>query len=448
MKKFILRLFTLHFALFFSTNLTFANINQTISNAKLEKNSVASISVRDVQTSKELYARNQHKYVHPASSLKIFTFAAALNELGEDYTFDTKVYADNSGNLYIKLGADPLLCTEDLRALIKQVKSSFDTSKIKNIYIDDTIIDKIPYPQGWMWDDFWPNIPKLSPYTLNQNTTKLTLRLAREGQSAQVIQNDPYKISIINEVTKGSARNIALHKDYDENSDIITIKGTVSGDSTVFVPVSNPKFYFIANVDDILAREKISYKKPYAIAKVPKNAREVAKVSRSIQEVGAYALKNSDNFSSEIIFKVAGGKFKGKCEGGSTQDALDMFFNYYSKLGADVDGVKISDASGVSRYNLFTTSWMSDALLFLNSTNVKNYMAQAGEGTLDRRLVHLKGRLWAKTGTLSGVSSLAGYVKNSKDKELVFAVVISNFNKKPSVIKSFEDDLVDDIFKF
>jgi len=428
-----------------------SEIGKIIRTAKLEKSSVASVCVRDISNSRVIYDRNPDKLMHPASSLKVFSFAASLAHLKPDYTFDTVIYADGSNNLYLKLGADPLLTSKDLKELAKELKINFPVNKVKNFYIDDTVIDKKPYPDGWLWDDFWPSIPKISPYTLNKNTVSVNLHIARNGKDITLNQLNPYKISIINELKIAPEHKIDIRKDYDETTDIINLQGTINKDVEIKIPVSNPKYYFIANFTDELEKEKINYKKHFQFAKLPTNAKlkQVAKVSHTIKEVGESVLKNSDNFSSEVVFKVAGAKYKGNDCPGTTEYGVEMFNEYYKNLGLNMEEIRLSDASGVSRYNLFTTEWMSSALVYLfSNTNIKEYMAQPGEGTLFRRLVHLKGKLWAKTGTLNGISSLTGYIKTSKGSELAFAIIISNFNKKASVVKSVEDDLMDDLYNF
>ena len=91
-------------------------------------------------------------------------------------------------------------------------------------------------------------------------------------------------------------------------------------------------------------------------------------ISHTIKEVGSNILKDSDNFSSEIVFKVAGGKYKNSISG-STRDGLEMFDNYFNSLGLNLNDVKVVDASGVSRYNLLNANWMTSALSKISNTN-------------------------------------------------------------------------------
>ena len=90
--------------------------------------------------------------MNPASILKTITFGISYLVLGEDYKFETALYKDSSNNVYVKLGGDTLLSQGDLVNLFKEFKEKFDTTKINNIYIDDSLLDKNPYPISCIQD--------------------------------------------------------------------------------------------------------------------------------------------------------------------------------------------------------------------------------------------------------------------------------------------------------
>ena len=142
----------------------FDRIQRVILGTDLDKETTVSVSVKDIQSGKTVYDRYDKKLLHPASSLKIFTLWASIDTLGSNYSFDTKILKDSQNNIYIKLGADPMLKYSDLRQLVRLA----NIDKINKIYIDDTIIDNTPYPTGWLTDDF-QEMAMISPYTLNQN---------------------------------------------------------------------------------------------------------------------------------------------------------------------------------------------------------------------------------------------------------------------------------------
>ncbi len=419
-----------------------SGLKKTIKKMDLDENSIVSVSVRRLDTGKEIFSKDENKYLHPASSLKVFTFAPALQTLGGNYEFSTKIYKYNN-NYYVKLGADPLLTSADMRKLISEFKKNPAVGEISKIYFDDTIIDKVPYPDGWGSDDIYPHAPMISPYIVNGNKVNIHLVTRKGEKTPSILQNDFVKFAFVNNVEVGSSEPFKIQK-INDDSPIFLLSGGISGDKVVTIPVDNPKFYFISHFNSVLKKEKINYDKEFYFAKTPTGALEVASVGHSIEQVGKKILQNSDNYSAEVLFKVAGGKYTKSEKPATTADGVKMFYDFYEKTGFNMSDIKIVDGSGLSRYNLATTSWLSDALIYIDKfTPLREYMATPDVGTLSKRLRHLHGVLWAKTGTLNGVSSLSGYITTYKNKDLTFSVIIMNFNEKPSVIKGFEDEIID-----
>lgn len=438
------KIFTLLFALMLCSPCHASkSINKIIKTSGISNETTVSISVKEVGTKKRIYERDERKLLHPASSLKVFTSAASADILGAGYNFETAAYKDKKGNLYIKLGADPLLTSRDLRTLVQ----NFSNVKFNNIYIDDSIIDNVNWPDGWMHDDVInPLMPYISPYIIDNNTVRVNIVISADKKLILFRKPKGYLVTFINELEIGNNNNVSLRKESGKNNDIITAQGTVSKDMNVLIPVSNPKILFLSRLESELERAKKSGLYSFASAKVPEDAVLVTKVSHSRDDVMNAVLKNSNNLASETMFKVAGAKYSKTT--GSTKSGIKMFKEFYSKKNIETIPISIVDASGVSRNDLLSTDWMSEALCALYDSNIKNYMAQPGEGTLYNRLRHLKGRLWAKTGTLSGTSALTGYVIGKKGAVYAFAILIQNYKEKPSVIKSLEDDIIDRISQF
>ncbi len=423
-------------------------IDETINKMNLEKNSVVSISVKNVKTGRNVYTKNPHQFLNPASSLKTYTFMTSLAASGKDYAFKTAVYKDDKNNVYIRLGADPLLTNQDLRELIRSAKAKEAFKNVNKIYIEEGVIDKTPYPDGWMTDDTWPFMPKISPYTLDKNTANITLTVSQNSKTITILQADKYKMPVINELEVGAVNDIQISKAGGMEVEMLHLKGTVEEDTILQIPVSNPKIYFVVSLYEILKKENIAYNQTIYFTDVaPLNLKQIASVEHTITEAGKEILQNSDCFVSEVVFRVGAGKYFNKAKA-STKDGVEMFYDLARKYGLYTPDISLYDGSGVSRYNMMNTDWMTDALIYAyNNVNIKDYMAKPGEGTLKRRLRHLNGKVWAKTGTLKGVSSLSGYVDAKNGSTYAFAIIIQNFNKKPSEIKGFEDDLIDDIFK-
>ncbi len=427
---------------------------KVISEQDLDGASTVSIYVKDLKTSKVLYSKNENKHLNTASSLKLFTFASALDTLGKDYKFETAFYT-HGGNLYLKLGADPLLSRSDLYELVSKLKKNVDFKDIKYIYIDDKIISANPYPDGWCIDDFWPAIAPIGPYIIDNNKVKVRLVISSDRKSINFVQNDKYRFSFINQLQISDEDDFDLVKNYSSMQNIITLKGKISQDSDVIIPVSDAKYFFISRLESAFGKYSIPYTDKFYFKELPAGAKKVACVYHTIEEVSEPILKYSDNFSAEVLFRVAGSVYA-KNKGmksvngmslGTTKNAIEMFYSFYKNANLDMRYIKIVDGSGVSRYNAASTKWLVDALLMLDKNkDIREYMEGADEGTLKKRLRYLKGDLWAKTGTHQGLSSLVGVLKTRNRDDVVFAIIIQCFTKSSKSLKAFEDDIVDCIF--
>lgn len=432
------------------------DFSKVISRQDLNRTSSIAIAVKDLNTSKVLYKKNENKMLNTASTLKLFTFASALDTLGCDYKFETAFYVYGN-NLYLKLGADPLLEKNDLFELVSKLKKSVNFKTIKYIYIDDKIISSTPYPDGWCVDDFWPNFPPISPYIIDRNMVKIRLVLSIARDSINIVQQDRYRFSFINrlQITDDSTK-IDIVKDYSGMKEVMGLTGTINEDTDLELPVNNPRYFFITRLEDAFGKYSIPYGDKFYFKEVPAGAKKIASVSHSIEEVSVPILKYSDNFTSEVLFRVAAHKYalknniKPQTNGmstGTTKNGVLMFTDYYSKAGLDMEGIKIVDGSGVSRYNAASPGWICNALVYLNKNlDIRKYMQTADEGTLKKRLRYLKDNLYAKTGTHNGLSALCGVLKTRKGKDVVFSIVIQSYSLAQGVLKSFEDDLVDCIF--
>lgn len=451
--------------LFFGYSIAVANpVTGAIENTNLKRDSIISVSIKELDNNNTVYSRRSETYLNPASSLKVFTMAAALDTLGEKYNFETVVYIDNK-DLYLKLGADPLLNYSDLKVLAQKIKAAYG-GHIRNFYIDDSIIDKKYYPDGWTVDDFWPNSPKISPYIVDKNTVNVIFSVAADKtgrQSIKITQKDDYKFSFINELEISDKTNIISSLNYGESSGIVSLRGTLAGNLNKRYPVLDTAQFFAFRLRNALDSAGVSYSKPFYPKKVPPSAKRIASFSRPISDVLTHILKTSDNFSTEVVFKAAGAKWAAenneyikKLGGkdadivkpeGNFENAKAMFFDYYNRAGLKQGKINLSDASGVSRYNTLTTSWISNALVYLDkNSKIKDYMMTADEGTLTKRMRDLNGNLRAKTGTIFGVSSLCGYLTSLKGVRYAFSIIIQNFSERASVVKGLEDDIINGIY--
>lgn len=422
-----------------------AKIDTIVKKSGIKDSATVAISVKNVQTGAIVYEKNEAKLLHPASVLKALTTPVSLDVLGDDYIFKTSIYKDKADNVYLKLGADPILSSNNLKTLSKALKAA-DVKKIKTFYIDDTLIDARQWGVGWMDDDNKnPNMPKFSAYNLDGNMLKLTLTPTKSGQFAALEVQPTYLTSFINQVKTADRTKIEIYRDNAVSPDLTYLNGTVADVKTIDFPINNPKQYFLYKLNENLKALNIDYYKNYETGKVPDDAVLLAQIENEIAPVVKKILLNSDNLSSETLFKLAGGKAFN--QSGTTSLGVDAFNNFYKNLGLKTDSIVIADASGVSRNNLISADFVSQALYKLYESNYKEKLAQPNYGTMKDRLFDLKGCLWAKTGTLSGVSGIAGYVETKNGKTYAFSILIENFIIPQSEVKKLEDQLIMAIYE-
>ena len=114
-------------------------IDKAISDCGVNQSAIA-ISVRDVKTGKKLYTLNARRPMIPASTLKLLTYTASVDTLGQDFKFSTELYKSTNNDVYLKLMADPFLETNNLKKLIETAVSK-KVIEPKQFFIDDYIID-------------------------------------------------------------------------------------------------------------------------------------------------------------------------------------------------------------------------------------------------------------------------------------------------------------------
>lgn len=438
-------MFTVNASFAFSTG----KLEKMLKKSTIEETSTLAISIKNAENGEVVYEKNQKKLLHPASTLKIFTTYVAMDTLGYDSFFRTQFYKDSENNLYIKLGADPLLSSSQLKNAISKLKEKGNSS-FNNLYFDDSIIDKNEFSTGWMWDDdINPYTPKVSSYNLDGNVLKVEMEATKDGKASTNLKST-YPMSVVSYVTTGAKKDYIDVKRYNwSNPEVVEIYANVISPKSVTVPISSMRRYFIHNLEKALEDNNIKVNGTlYASKLVPDGAELLQEILNPVSKAVPMALQNSNNLMAESLYKVAAAKKYSAT--GTTVLGAKMFEEFYDKNGLDVKSVVVKDGSGVSRNNLLSADWITQALNMLYTRKgfdqFKDKMAQAGDGTLSNRLFDLRGEAWLKTGSLSNISAIAGYVNSQDGRTYSVAILTQNFIDDQQKIKEFEDEIIKIIY--
>ena len=289
-------------------------------------------------------------------------------------------------------------------------------------------------------------MPKFSSYNIDKNLLNIIIAPTNLGSPAQIYTTKFYPVTFMNLVITGKENDIELNRNNSISPNILNLSGTINKQITEEIPINNPKRYFILRLEDAIKSAKMDYYGGFPQKKTPTlNVYLVAEIKHPISQAIKAILMNSNNFVAETVFKLAGAKFVNNT--GSLSHSQEMLDAYFKKIGIDAKDIKIVDGSGVSKNNIITTDFMTDYLVRQSKNEAfKNALPTAGEGTLRNRMLYFKDNLRAKTGTLSDVSGIAGYITSRSGKTYAFDIMINDPKTKSNDKKSLEEYIIRDIY--
>lgn len=421
-----------------------------------------SVYVKSMKYRDLLYARNINKPLTPASTLKILTAEAALIYLGSDYRFSTQLLTDAKsvkngilqGNLYVVLSGDPTLTYYDLIDLLMILHSQQIHAVAGNVYIDNTAYDQSFYGPGWIWKDknYCYGAP-ISASIINHNCLSFKVTPSNvPGHAAQVVTSPKFFYPQIKNsvVTKSKrSRSCSLHLSTNPNS-MISIEGCMTkggypwGISYVVTDIPE---YNRALFKSLLNRLSISV---YGTVTFGSGGEHLSLVgshaSQPLKVLVNEMLKKSDNIIAGALFKKLGQIYTHK-PGSWENGSLAVSQILATKAGVGIAGMRILDGSGLSPDNLTTSTQMMQVLDFAFHHDATSYefissLPIAGvDGTLKHRMGHIARKVRAKTGTISGVVSLAGYALSADKETIGFVILINGSRGMGWRYKALEDNI-------
>lgn len=408
----------------------------TLLKDRILEDSDASLIVYDLNADTLLYSYRANKLCRPASVMKVATAAVALFRLGCDYTVKTELYekqtADNKKNLYIKGEIDPLFDEKELTELINSVTGE----NIDTLYADCSFSDSIYWGPGWSWDDTpWEFQPYISPLMLCGGCVNVTATPTKKG-CPPIVECSPASsfYTIANEATSrsNSGEKFTILRDWLQGTNTIRLRGDCNAIKSEKMNLYPSQEFFIAVLRERLAERGIKVAHT-AYSRTPDDAIKIGCKERDIKEIVKEALVESNNLCAEALCYHIGALFgKKPVRQKYGPEIITSFIEYSLDINSNFN---IADGSGLSLYNYLSAEIILQILRRVHSNSevyeiIRSSLPIMGvSGTMKERGTAesaAQGRIHAKTGSVKGIATLAGYADAYNGHTLAFVIMNQN----------------------
>lgn len=419
------------------------------------------VQVRDDQST-VLENLNGDKLIRPASNLKLISSGLFFDRLGADYQFKTTLYGRGEqigdtwqGDLLIEGSGDPSIggtLYDDPLFLSEQWHQILENQGITkidgNIIGYDGFFDDLPYPRGWEWDDLsYYYAPEISALSFNSNVVELEINANGDVGQKPEIKWFPFNTSyveVVNEqliTARGSRYDKSNRRVLGTNK--ILLRSTIPQGHKATEPLTimNPTLYFADTFTRYLQKKGIE------VTGEPKTDSDFfiwstddltvmgQHYSKPLHELITQINRESDNFFTEMLLKTVSAKEHNVQ--GSTDLGLLVMNDYMHSMGFDTLSVSLRDASGMAPANLVKASELNEFLIRVKEKEYFSYfyesLAQAGiNGTLGHRFRNssVQDQFNGKTGFVSGVRTLSGYIRADSGRELAVTIATNNYSAR------------------
>lgn len=428
------------------------------------------ISVRSLDRDELLYSLNAGKLMVPASNMKIVTLAGAAETLGWDRRFTTTLETQGTidagvlhGDLIVRGGGDPTINGRDGRAaaLLAEWCAALRALGIHEIdgrvVGDDQLFDDEGLGAGWAWDYLqYGYAAPVGALQFNEDVAQLVVAPgAAPGVPAIVTFPPGTGLTLVNRAITGPP-GVPETVDYRRHLDrpVLEVTGTVplapaAGDTSASPPrtvvrlvaVVNPTVFFAQSLADALragglrvAGDAVDFDDVAAELLSAGSLRRVLATAESppLRDIAGVLMKSSQNLYAETLLKAIGAAAGGL---GTTAAGREAVLRMLDEWGFDRDMLVMADASGLSRYNYVTAELLTGILARMYSDPrhrdpfLAAFPAAGRDGTMATRLrgTRAEGNALAKTGSISNVRTLSGYVRTRDGEMLAFSILANDF---------------------
>jgi D-alanyl-D-alanine carboxypeptidase/D-alanyl-D-alanine-endopeptidase (penicillin-binding protein 4) len=453
-------------------------LNLLLADSSMKSSSV-SLCILNAENGEAVFEFHAEESLMPASVLKLVTSSAALELLGPDYHFITKIgYTGNlnkrtgrlTGDLVIKGGGDPALGSEYFKDhygnfLINWIVEirKLGINKIEgSVLVDDSWYNYQPVPAKWIWEDAG-NYYGAGAYGLSvfDNTFEIHFRTRGEGSIPEItgIVPDQCRSELSNQlVASGDTdEGYVFSAPYNKYS---WLAGSIPVNREDFVlkaSITDPPLLLAEVFDSMLDSAGIDVSGSPSTIRIQK--KPVVNEPVIISEVSSPALSEiievlnheSVNLYAEHLLKEIGRTFNNH---GSTEAGIEVLYRFLKDSGVDSSGMFLEDGSGLSPLNAVTSRSLAEILFFMKNkakyfNDFYSSLPYAGmEGTLKGyfRNPVFGSNLRAKSGSITRVRSYAGYFRTLSGNEMVFSILVNNYSgSSKKIITGIEDILLETI---
>lgn len=454
-----------------------SQVEEILSRPALSDASIG-IEVRELESGKQIYKHDEDLALTPASNQKLLTSTVALSNLGSDFTFDTTVFGTSEigedgvldGDVYIVGSGDPSLTSGRLSDLAEDLVAQTGLKKVTGeVYGDGTIFDEEFTGEDWSEGDMsFYYSAQVSGLNCDLNIVNITVAPGDAAGDSPVIDVDGISAeeeqyveieSTVKTVAEDGKDNAGFERRLGTNT--IVLSGSIPLDSdpvTFKVTIHDPTAFTAHRF--ALALEKAGVEvstAPTESGEVPESATELASsTSGRLSSLLGLFLKPSDNMYGEALLKTIG-RTATPDEPGSASTGARAVAAFLEGEDVDTTGVETVDGSGLSPLNKLTAQFISDLL----TRNKKEFSEEdwqvyfdalpigGVDGTIADRFVDspVTGKVRAKTGSLTGVSSLSGYLEAGDGTEYVFSILMNGF-EDTTAARNGQDDIVTALYDY
>lgn len=431
------------------------------------KHAAISVCIMDMETQNIVASINPDMSLIPASSLKLITTLSALDLLGPEYQFTTKIaYSGDidpdgtlTGDIHIIGSGDPTLGksrikgVKPFRELIVDIGQSIRDYGITcidgKVIADESIFDSYPISPSWQWNDLG-NYYASGAWGLNINENEYYIYFKRNmgiGRLSRLHSYDPYipNLHLENEVTIDSSNTpdnaYVFGGPYDFNKRIVGTIPYGKGTFRIKGSIPDPPKFVGYHVYDQLRKYQIEssgYEAKYKAKKV-KTTTITSYKSPTLKEIVKATNYHSINIYAESLMKTIGAEKNNQGSGGA---GLYIVHRNMRKLGLSLTPLHMEDGSGLSARNVISSKLMCEFLSKMYSKIdhdiLLNTLPHPGSASTVQG-VYASGteraNIWIKSGSMERVQTFSGYIKSKSGKWLSFSIMANGLHVKNKKIR-------------